>query len=326
MDKQMSLSGLMDELSQARTKKKEFLEQMDQLIPWEKWVEEIRPCYYKGELGNKPYRIKLMLLRLYVLQNLYTLSDEGTVAEVIDSRAFSDFCGVDSSNQVPDGDTLDRFRNLLIRNGIQEKLFAQVTELLQERGLLLKKGTIVDSTLISAPSSTKNAEKKRDPEAHSTKKGTNWHFGYKAHIGVDKDTGLVHTLKVTAANVHDVTMMAELLSGEEDIVYGDSGYLGAEKREEAVLRNNNGKKIRYKINRRPYQTKNASARSKAQFKRHEHEKSSVRAKVEHVFAVVKGRFRYRKTRYRGLQKQTAKLNMVFALANLILADRPCLAA
>ena len=321
----MSLSGLMDELSQARTKKKEFLEQMDQLIPWGKWIEEIRPCYYKGERGNKPYGIELML-RLYVLQNLYTLSDDGTVAEVIDSRAFSDFCGVESSNQVPDGGTLGRFRNLLIRNGIQEKLFAQVTKQLQERGLLLKKGTIVDSTLISAPSSTKNAERKRDPEAHSTKKGNAWHFGYKAHVGVDKDTGLVHTLNVTAANVHDVTMAAKLLSGEEDTVYGDSGYLGTEKREDAVLRNKDGKKIRYKINRRPSQSKNNSTRSKAQIKRREREKSSVRAKVEHVFAVVKGRFQYRKTRYRGLLKQTAKLNMVFALANLILADRPCLAA
>ena len=321
----MSLSGLMDELSQARTKKREFLAQMEKLIPWDEWVGEIRPCYYKGERGNKPYGLELML-RLYVLQNLYTLSDEGTVAEVIDSRAFSEFCGIDSSNQVPDGDTLGRFRNLLIRNGIQEKLFTQVANLLQERGLLLKKGTIVDSTLISAPSSTKNAEKKRDPEAHSTKKGNTWHFGYKAHIGVYKDTGLVHTLKVTSANVHDVTMTAQLLSGEEKTVYGDSGYLGAEKREDAVLRNKNGKKIRYKINRRPSQSKNNSTRSKAQIKRREREKSSVRAKVEHVFAVVKGRFQYRKTRYRGLLKQTAKLNMVFALANLILADRPCLAA
>lgn len=325
MNKQKSLSGLMDELSQAQTKKKEFLEQIDRLIPWGEWVEEIRPCYYKGERGNKPYGIELML-RLYVLQNLYTLSDEGTVSEAIDSRAFSDFCGVDSSNQVPDGDTLGRFRNLLIRNGIQEKLFAQVTGLLQERGLLLKKGTIVDSTLISAPASTKNREKKRDPEAHSMKKGNTWHFGYKAHIGVDRDTGLVHTLKVTAANVHDVTMMAELVTGEEDTVHGDSGYLGAEKRDGAVLRNRKGKKIRYKINRRPSQAKDLSTRSKAQVKRREREKSSVRAKVEHIFAVVKGRFRYRKTRYRGLQNQTAKLNMVFALANLILADRPCLAA
>lgn len=325
MNKQISISGLMDELSQARTKKKEFLEQMERLIPWGKWVEEIRPCYYKGERGNKPYEIELML-RLYVLQNLYTLSDEGTVAEVIDSRAFSDFCGVESSNQVPDGDTLGRFRNLLIRNGIQEKLFAQVAEMLQERGLLLKKGTIVDSTLICAPTSTKNADKKRDPEAHSTKKGKNYYFGYKAHIGVDKDTGLVHTVKATAANVHDVTMTAELLTGEEESVYGDSGYLGADKREDAVIRNKKGKKIRYKINRRPSQVKKASAHSKVQIKRREREKSSVRAKVEHVFAVVKNRFHYRKTRYRGLRKQTAKLNMVFALANLILADRPCLAA
>ena len=325
MNKQISLSGLMDELSQAGTKKREFLEQMDRLIPWGKWVEEIRPCYYKGERGNKPYGIELML-RLYVLQNLNTLSDEGTISEVIDSRAFSEFCGVTSSNQVPNGDTLGRFRNLLIRNGIQERLFAQVTELLQERGLLLKKGTIVDSTLISAPSSTKNAEKKRDPEAHSTKKGNTWHFGYKAHVGVDKDTGLVHTLKVTAANVHDVTMTAELLTGEEETVHGDSGYLGAEKREDAILRNKDGGKIRYKINCRPSRAKNASTRSKAQIKRREREKSSVRAKVEHVFAVVKGRFHYRKTRYRGLQKQTAKLNMLFVLANLISADRPCLAA
>lgn len=291
-------------MSQAKTKKKEFLTQMEKLIPWGEWVEIVKPCYYKGERGNKPYGLELML-RLYVLQNLYTLSDEGTVAEVIDSRAFSEFCSVDSSNQVPDGDTLGRFRNLLTRNGLQEKLFSQVAEMLQKRGLLLKKGTIVDSTLISAPSSTKNREKQRDPEAHSTKKGNTWYFGYKAHIGVDKDTGLVHTLKTTAANVHDVTMTSELLSGDEETVYGDSGYLGAEKREDAILRNKDGKKIRYKINRRPSQFKNCPTCSKAQIKRREREKSSVRAKVEHVFAVVKNQFRYRKTRYRGLQKQAA---------------------
>lgn len=179
MNKQISLSGLSDELAQVRTKKKEFLAQMDRMIPWGEWVNIVQPCYYKGERGNKPYDLELML-RLYVLQNLYNLSDEGTVAEAVDSRAFSDFCGVESSNQVPDGDTLGRFRNLLTRNGLQEKLFAQVVELLQERGLLLKKGTIVDSTFITAPSSTKNREKKRDPEAHSAKKGNAWYFGYKA--------------------------------------------------------------------------------------------------------------------------------------------------
>ncbi len=325
MNKQMSLSGLSDELAQVRTKKKEFLTQMDRIIPWGEWVRIVRPCYYKGERGNKPYDLELML-RLYMLQNLYDLSDEGTVAEAVDSRAASEFCGVESSNQVPDGDTLGRFRNLLIKHGLQEKLFAQVVDLLKERGLLLKKGSIVDSTLISAPSSTKNREKKRDPEAHSVKKGNTWHFGYKAHVGVDKDSGLVHTVKATSANVHDVTMVPKLLTGEENVIYGDSGYLGAEKREDAIVRNQQGEHIRYKINLRPSQSKHASARSQAQIKRREREKSSVRAKVEHVFAVVKNQLRYRKTRYRGLRKQIAKLNIMFALADLILADRLCLAA
>lgn len=325
MDKQMSLSALSDELAQVRTKKKEFLAQIDRIVPWGEWIAMIQPCYYKGERGNKPYDLERML-RIYMIQNLYNLSDMATVAEVIDSRAFSDFCGVESSNQVPDGDTLGRFRNLLIRNGLQEKLFAQVVAMLTERHLILRKGTIVDSTFIEAPSSTKNKEKKRDPEAHSAKKGSTWHFGYKAHIGVDHKTGIVHSLEVTPANEHDVCMTAELLTGEEEVVYGDSGYLGAEKRAEAVTRNKSGKRIRYKINRRPSQSKNNSNRSRAQIKRREREKSSVRAKVEHVFAVVKQQLRFRKTRYRGLRKQTAKLNMLFALANLILADRPCLAA
>ena len=218
MNKQMSLSAFTDELAQVRTKKKEFLEQMNRIIPWGEWIALIQPCYYKGERGNKPYDLELML-RIYMLQNLYDLSDEGTVAEVIDSRAFSDFCGVDSGNQVPNGDTLGRFRNLLIQHGLQDQLFTQVVVMLMERGLILKKGTIVDSTIISAPSSTKNKDKKR-----------------------------------------------------------------------------------------------------------EHTKSSVRAKVEHVFGVVKGLLKFKKTRYRGLRKQAAKFNIMFALANLILADRPCLAA
>ena len=164
----------------------------------------------------------------------------------MDSRAALGFFGVESSNQMPDGDTLERFRNLLLKHGLQEKMFTQVVELLQERGLLLKKGTIVDSTLISAPTSTKNREKRRDPEAHAVKKGNAWHFGYKAHIGADKDSGLVHTLIGTSANVHDVTMVPELLTGEEETVYGDSGYLGAEKRGEAMVRKRQGKRIRYK--------------------------------------------------------------------------------
>ncbi len=323
MNKQMTLSAFSDELANVRTKKKEFLEQIDRIVPWGEWISIIKPHYYKGERGNKPYELELML-RIYMIQNLYNLSDMGTVAEVIDSRAFSDFCGVDSSNQVPDGDTLGRFRNLLEKHDLQQAFFAQVVDALLKKGLILKKGTIVDSTIIEAPSSTKNQKKERDPDAHQVKKGNAWHFGYKAHIGVDKDSGLVHTVEVTGANTHDVTMVPKLLTGEEDVVYGDSGYLGAEKRADAITRNKCGKKIRYKTNRRPSQSKHNSKRSQAQIKRREHEKSSVRAKVEHVFGVVKGQLRFRKTRYRGLQKQTAKLNMMFALANLILADRPCL--
>ncbi len=322
MNKQMSLSALNDELSQVRTKKKDFLEQIERIVPWSEWMALIRPCYYKGERGNKPYDLERML-RIYLIQNLYNLSDMATVGEVVDSRAFSEFCGVESSNQVPDGDTLGRFRNLLIRNGVQEKLFAQVVRLLTDRNLILKKGTIVDSTIIAAPSSTKNRKRERDPDARSTKKGNTWHFGYKAHVGVDRDSGLIHTVEVTSANVHDVTMTSKLLTGEENTVHGDSGYLGAENREEAITKNNKGKRIRYKINRRPSQSKNRSARSRGQTKRREREKSSVRAKVEHVFAVVKRQLHFCKTRYRGLRKQVAKLNMMFALANLILADRPC---
>ena len=324
MKKQITLSVFSDELASVRTKKKEFLAQIDRIVPWGEWIEEIKPCYYKGERGNKPYDLELML-RIYLLQNLYDLSDMATVAEVIDSRAFSEFCGVDSSNQVPDGDTLGRFRHILEKNGIQQKLFARVVKTLMEKGLILKKGTIVDSTIIEAPSSTKNQKKERDPDAHQVKKGNAWHFGYKVHIGVDKDSGLAHTVEVTGANVHDVTMVPKLLTGTEETVYGDSGYLGAEKREDAIIKNLAGKKIKYKTNRRPSQGKNKSVRSQAQIKRREHEKSSIRAKVEHVFGVVKGQFRYRKTRYRGLRKQTTKLSILFALANLILADRPCLA-
>ena len=196
MNKQLTFSLISDELAQAKTNKKEFLEKIERIIPFDEWIGIIRPCYYKGEHGNKPYDLELML-RIFLLQNLYDLSDMKVMNEVIDSRAFSDFCGVDSPNQVPDGDTIGRFRNILVENGFQEKLFHQVIDILSEKGLILKRGTIVDSTLIDAPSSTKNKDKKRDKDAHSVKKGNQWHFGYKAHIGVDKDSGLVHHLKVT---------------------------------------------------------------------------------------------------------------------------------
>lgn len=321
----MTLAKMSDELGAARTSKKEFLEKIDTIIPWEEWEAIIEPCYYKGERGNKPYPLELML-RIYILQNLYDLADMKIRMEVIDSRAFSDFCGVTSPNQVPNGDTIGRFRNILIRNGIQEKLFKQVTEQLTERELILKKETIVDSTIIKAPSSTKNKNKKRDEEAHSVKKGNLWYFGYKAHVGADRESGIVHTLKVTSANEHDVTVIHELIQGEEETVHGDSGYLGAEKRPETIKKNKNGKKIKYEINRRPSSIKKLSKSGQYAAKKREHQKSSIRSKVEHIFGIVKNLFRYKKTRYRGLRKQTAKLNMMFALANLYLAERKSLTA
>lgn len=323
MERQMTLAEINDELGAARTNKKEFLEKLEAIIPWETFLELIQPSYYKGELSNKPYPLEL-ILRIFILQNVYNLADMAVMNEVIDSRAFSNFCGINSPSEVPNGDTIGWFRNILTRNGLQKKIFAAVVKILMERKLILKKGTIVDSTFIESPSSTKNREKKRDPEAHSAKKGNTWHFGYKAHIGVDEESGLVHTVKATPANEHDVTVMSELLHGEEERAYGDSGYIGANKRPEAIKKNKNGKKIKYLINRRPSSIKKLSKSGQYAAKKKEHQKLSVRCKVEHVFAVIKNIFQYRKTRYRGLRKQTAKLNIMFALANLYLAARKSL--
>ena len=321
----MTMSFWTDELAEVRTHKKEFLEQMDRLVPWGEWVKKIQPHYYKGERGNKPYDLELML-RIYVLQNLYNLADMAAMNEIIDSRAFSAFCGVDSSNQIPDGDTIGRFRNILIKHQLQQELFEDVRKRLQEKGLLLMKGTIVDSTLVAAPASTKNKKKERDPDAHQVKKGNQWYFGYKGHIGVDKDTGLVNKLVTTAANVHDSTPVPELMEGTEEELYGDSGYLGVDKREEVPAVNRSGKKIKFRINVRRSSLKKLPEAEQEKAREAEHAKSSVRSKVEHVFAVVKGKFRYRKTRLRGLSKVDAQLHMLFALSNLVLANRPSVTA
>ena len=323
MNRQMTLAEMNDEFGAARTNKKEFLNKMDSVIPWETFVKEIEPYYYKGECGNKPYPLELML-RIYMLQNLYDLADMKVMYEILDSRAFTEFCCINSPDEVPDGDTIGRFRNLLNKYGLQQTIFETVVDLLLQRGLILKKGTIVDSTFIEAPSSTKNKEKKRDPEAHSAKKGNTWHFGYKMHIGVDRDSGLVHHVKTTSANEHDVTATSELMHGEEETLNGDSGYIGADKRPEAIRKNKQGKKIKYIINRKQSSINKLSKSGQYAAKKREHEKSSVRCKVEHVFAVVKRLFGYRKTRYRGLRKQMLKSYIMFALANLYLADRKSL--
>ena len=323
MNRQMTLAEMNDEFGAARTNKKEFLEKMDRIIPWATMISIVQPFYYKGERGNKPYPLELMI-RIFILQNLYDLADMKVMNEVIDSRAFSAFCCINSPDEVPDGDTIGRFRILLTEHDLQKMIFDEIVKLLAERGLILKKGTIVDSTFIEAPSSTKNQRKERDPEAHSAKKGSTWHFGYKAHIGVDRESGLVHHVDTTAANDHDVTAVSRLMHGEEDTLHGDSGYIGAQKRPDAITRNKKGKKIKYLICRKPSAIQKLSKSGQYAAKKAEHKKSSVRCKVEHVFAVVKRLFGYRKTRYRGLRKQTAKNYIMFTFANLYLADRKTL--
>lgn len=306
-----------DAFQSAKTNKRQFLEKMDSLIPWQDWVSIIEPIYYEGVIGQKPYPIELML-RIHLLQNFYDLADMAVMNEILDSRAFSDFCGVSSPNEVPNGDTIGRFRNLLIENNIQEQIFIHVLKILEAHKLILKKGTIVDSTLIAAPSSTKNADRQRDPEAHSVKKGNQWYFGYKAHIGVDKDSGLVHHVKATAANVHDTEAVDDIIHGEEDEFYGDSAYLNVE---EHISEDKKKEGREYNINRRRGAKKKLEPNDQLIFEIEEFGKSTVRSKVEHVFGVVKRLFGFRRTRYRGLRKQQAKFNMIFALANLYLADR-----
>ena len=279
-----------------------------------------QPYYYKGERGNKPYVLDLML-HLHILQNLYDLFGWDNVSG--SNRQPSIFqvlwCRIQQS-----GVARGYYRSVQEyprKTWLAGKAVHAGSDLVDRTRIDSEKRTIVDSTLISAPSSTKNKEKKRDPDAHSVKKGNTWHLGYRTHVGVDKDTGLVHHVEVTSANIHDVTMAPRLLSREETTVCGDSGYLGAGKREDALRQNKQGKQIRYKANRRPSQSKSRSVRSHAQIKRREHGKSSVRAKAEHIFAVVKGLFHFRKTRFRGLWKQTEKLNMMVALVNLYLVDK-----
>lgn len=306
-----------DSFQSTKTNKRQFLEKMDSLIPWQDWVSIIEPIYYEGVIGQKPYPIELML-RIHLLQNFYDLADMAVMNEILDSRAFSDFCGVSSPNEVPNGDTIGRFRNLLIENNIQEQIFIHVLKILEAHKLILKKGTIVDSTLIAAPSSTKNADRQRDPEAHSVKKGNQWYFGYKAHIGVDKDSGLVHHVKATAANVHDTEAVDDIIHGEEDEFYGDSAYLNVE---EHISEDKKKEGREYNINRRRGAKKKLEPNDQLIFEIEEFGKSTVRSKVEHVFGVVKRLFGFRRTRYRGLRKQQAKFNMIFALANLYLADR-----
>jgi len=301
------------------TRREKFLARMETLIPWTQLLAVIEPFYPKGERGRPPVGLERML-RVYFLQQWYGLADEALEDALYDSQALQGFARVDlSAAGVPDATTLLKFRRLLETHDLCKGLFNAINADLAARGLLLREGTLVDATLIAAPPSTKNKDKQRDPEMHQTRKGNQWYFGMKAHIGADRDSKLVHTVVVTAANVADITQTAALLHGEEQQVHADAGYLGVEKRAEIVALE---RKIDWQIARKRGAIKAmAEGAEKAAVKAAEQVKASVRAFVEHPFHILKNLFRHRKVRYRGLAKNGHQLYTLFGLANVMIGAR-----
>jgi len=313
--KQETLSDMEYSYRKKKTKREEFLEIMDEIIPWDEWVGMIKPHYPEGKRGRPPIELEL-ILRMYLLQVWFNLSDPSTEDAIYDSYAMRKFTGIDFlSGSVPDETTLCNFRHLLEENGLNKLFFDAINRVMEKSGHIMKGGTIVDATIIDAPSSTKNAEKKRDPEMHSTKKGNQWRFGMKCHIGVDAGTGYVHTIEVTSANVHDITVTTQLIRDDDEVVYGDSGYLGIEKRPE-VVNDKHLSSIDYRINLRPGRFPKVSDNAIDWTRYIEKRKSSVRSKVEYAFRIIKCQFGYRKVRYCGLKKNENRLYAMFACANL----------
>jgi len=305
------------------TRKEKFLGEMEQLVPWGRLVGVIEPHSPKGERGRPPVGIERML-RIYFLQQWYALSDEALEDAIYDSQAMRTFAGIDLSVEaVPDATTLLNFRHLLEKHGLTKTIFDEVGSMLEERKLLMREGTIVDATIIAAPSSTKNQRGERDPQMHQTKKGNQWYFGMKAHVGADAESGLIHTVIGTAANVADVKCAPELPHGEEKVGYGDAGYTGVQKRQEQS--GQSGEMTWEVALKRGKLKAMAEGEIKDLTRQLERLKAQVRSKVEHGFHVIKNLFGYRKVRYRGLAKNTAQLHALFALANLVLAKNKLLA-
>lgn len=315
---QKSFSDLEYAAKKKLTRRDRFLAEIDNVTPWSQLHQLIEPFYPKVVGAGRPPVGLARMLRMYVAQQCFGLSDEGIEDAIYDSQAIRGFVGIDLNREsAPDATTLLKFRRLLETNELTRKIFDTINGHLAEKGLIMREGTIVDATLIAASPSTKNKDKKRDPEMHQSKKGNDWHFGLKAHIGVDAMSGLTHTVVVTAGNVSDVTQAHALLHGDEIAALGDAGYQGVEKREE-----NQGKAVAWHVamkrSKRKALPNNKLGRMQ---ERLEHLKASVRAKVEHPFHVVKNLFRHRKARYRGLAKNTAQLFTLFGFANLMLAGR-----
>ncbi len=316
--KQISLAASGYELVTKRTRKRVFLDEMNLVVPWTELVGLIQPyAPSTGVKGGRPAFAVETMLRIHFLQQWFGLSDPAMEEALHDVSLYCEFARLDpGATRLPDESTILRFRHLLEDNDLSIQLLATINATLAQKGLMLKTGTVVDATLIAAPSSTKNSTGQRDPEMHQTKKGNQWHFGMKAHIGVDADSGLVHTVIGTAANVNDVTQGHGLLHGQETVVFADAGYQGATKRAEATG-------VDWYVAMRPGKRRalDKQTRLGALLDKAEKLKASVRAKVEHPFRVIKCQFGFTKVRYKGLAKNTAQLMTLFALSNLWMARR-----
>lgn len=289
-----------------QTRREKFLSQMDELLPWRELERPIARYYSKSLRGRKPYPLSCML-RIHCMQLFYNLSDPAMEDSLYEIESMRRFAGI-TIDTVPDETTILNFRHLLEKHNLGEKLFNRINRYLEKQGLSFKEGTIMDASIIEAPTSTKNKTGKRDPEMHQTKKGNEWHFGMKMHIGVDDVFGLIHSVKTTPANVHDISVSDQLLHGEESRVSGDAGYLGMDKREEHEHR-----KVTWLINQRPGKRKTMDKDEQMTEKL----KSQVRAQVEHSFARIKQQFGYSKVRYRGLMKNTNRLYLLAGFSNLL---------
>lgn len=308
---QLSFSDVEYGGKRKRTRREVFLAEMNRVVPWSKLEAAIEPHYPKAGGGRRPYPLSTML-RIHFLQQWYALSDPAMEEELYEIASMRKFAGLSlARGSVPDETTILNFRHLLERHGLAREIFEAVKAHLEAAGVLLRQGTIVDATIVAAPSSTKNASGKRDPEMHQTRKGNEWYFGMKAHIGVDAEGGLVHTVIGTSANVSDITQADDLLHGEETIAFGDAGYTGVEKRPER--KHAVDWQVAMKAGKRRALAASALGRI---LERIEHLKAKVRARVEHPFRVIKRQFGYIKVRYRGLAKNTAQLHTLFALSNL----------
>lgn len=310
---QPTFADLEYEGKKRKTRREKFLERMDGLIPWEQLEERIRPFYPKAGRGRRPYELSTML-RIHCVQLFYNLSDPGMEDMLYEVESVRRFVGLRLSGPLPDETTILNFRHLLDKHELGTGLLEEINRHLESQGLRLQEGTIVDASIIAAPSSTKNRSKERDPEMHQTKKGNEWHFGMKLHIGVDSETGVVHSVSTTPANVHDVTETPRLLHGGETQVWGDAGYQGVDKRPE-----NRDLEVEWQVAMRPGQRRKLEVGSEEAAR--EKRKASVRAKVEHPFLYVKRRFGYAKVRYRGLAKNTQRLALLLGFANLMRAER-----